>query len=192
MSHARAYRRHDPDNRDEVHIRFLVSRLSSTALQRFDEDVLNSGDVWLAGRWEMHTFTSPPEPRMNASAHGMRHRSLRIEGTMSNEPTPSGEDQSKGDRAESVRRILSDEEAPQDTEQPTGGPADESGEMAPDDVGESITRRGEDVADDDGTEAGREDTGTDGTPADRPTGASTVRDRTGIDPQEPTTGSPPQ
>jgi hypothetical protein len=111
---------------------------------------------------------------------------------MSNEPTPSSEDRSKADRAESVGRMLSGEDAPQDTEEPTGGPADESGEMAPDDVGESITRRGEDVIDDAGTEPGREDTGSDGTPADRPTGASTVRDRTGVDPQEPTTGSPPQ
>jgi hypothetical protein len=111
---------------------------------------------------------------------------------MSNEPTPPSEEQSKEDRAESVRRMLSDEEAPQDTQQPTGGPADESGEMAPDGVGESITRRGEDVVDDDGTEPGRQDTGSDGTPADRPTGASTARDRTGVDPQEPTTGSPPQ
>jgi hypothetical protein len=51
-------------------------------------------------------------------------------------------------------------------------------------VGESIGRRGEDIVKQEGKEPGRVDTGTDGSYADRPTGTSTARDRTGIDPQD--------
>jgi hypothetical protein len=51
-------------------------------------------------------------------------------------------------------------------------------------VGESITDRGEDIADRDGKEAGRQDTGVQGE-SQRPTGTSTARDVTGVDPQEP-------
>lgn len=48
---------------------------------------------------------------------------------------------------------------------------------------ESIGRRAEDIgANED--EAGREDTGTQG-PTNRPTGTSTARDYTSIDPKEP-------
>ena len=50
-------------------------------------------------------------------------------------------------------------------------------------VGESTTRRGEDVADRDDKEPGREDTGEEGE-AQRPTGSSDARDLTGVDPQE--------
>jgi hypothetical protein len=35
-----------------------------------------------------------------------------------------------------------------------------------------------------GKDAGRHDLGGDGSEADRPTGGSTARDRTGVDPQE--------
>lgn len=101
------------------------------------------------------------------------------------------EAESKAERAESVSRMLSGEDAPKDTEQPSGV-EDGSGEPPPDGVGESITRRGENVVDDDGKEAGRFDDGTDGTPADRPTGGSTTRDATGVGAPDPTTDSPPQ
>lgn len=43
------------------------------------------------------------------------------------------------------------------------------------------TRRGEDIKDADGKEPGREDTGTTG--ANRPSGESTARDSTGINPE---------
>jgi hypothetical protein len=56
--------------------------------------------------------------------------------------------------------------------------------MAPEGVGESVGRRGENMTAADGKEAGRHDTGTDGTEADRPTGSSTPRDLTGVDPQD--------
>ncbi len=50
-------------------------------------------------------------------------------------------------------------------------------------VGDSVTRHGEDVAKEE-QEAGRYSTGTDGTPADRPTGESTPRDMTSVDPDD--------
>jgi hypothetical protein len=55
--------------------------------------------------------------------------------------------------------------------------------MAPDDVGESIGRRGEDVAKK-GQEEGRHDTGPDGSPAGRPTGESTQRDVSALNDDE--------
>lgn len=42
--------------------------------------------------------------------------------------------------------------------------------------------KGEDVVKEEGKEPGRQDTGTDGTPANRPTGTSDPRDMTSIDP----------
>ncbi len=51
-------------------------------------------------------------------------------------------------------------------------------------VGESSTRRGEDVTADEGGEEGREDAGTQG-PSQRPVGTSNPTDSTGIDPQGP-------
>ncbi len=54
----------------------------------------------------------------------------------------------------------------------------------PQDVGESMTRSGEDVSDDVGKEAGREDTGEQGATR-RPKGESTPRDSTGVGGQEP-------
>ena len=45
------------------------------------------------------------------------------------------------------------------------------------------TRKGEEVKEDEGTESGREDTGTTG--ADRPAGTRTSRDSTRVNPQDP-------
>jgi hypothetical protein len=76
--------------------------------------------------------------------------------------------------------MLSHEEAPSDT--PAADP--EAPEPAPgaSSVGESTTRRGEDVVEREGKEPGRVDTGREDTPAGRPTGTSTRRDTTGINP----------
>ena len=95
----------------------------------------------------------------------------------------------KEERAEGVSRMLSGEDAPSDTDRPsqTGPTGGGGGEMSPEGVGESVGHRGEDMLAEDGKEAGRQDTGTDGTAADRPTGTSTARDSTGVDPQEPIT-----
>jgi hypothetical protein len=51
-------------------------------------------------------------------------------------------------------------------------------------AGESTTSRGEDITERDGKEAGRQDTGVQGE-TERPTGTSTARDVTGVDPQDP-------
>lgn len=110
---------------------------------------------------------------------------------MTNESDRNGqtEAESKDARSEGVRRMLNSEDAPQEPDQPMGVVTGE-GKEPPEGVGESITRRGEDVVDRDGGEAGRFDTGTDGTPADRPTGGSTARDATGVDPQDPVVDTP--
>jgi hypothetical protein len=55
-------------------------------------------------------------------------------------------------------------------------------------VGESTTRRGEDVGDQE-PEEGREDRGTKGE-SERPYGTSSAAPATGVDPQEPVTDSP--
>jgi hypothetical protein len=90
----------------------------------------------------------------------------------------TGEQESKDARAASVERQLNDDEPPQ--EPPTNEPGGSSPAKGTDDVGKSTARRGEEMVENDGKEAGREDTGTEG-PTDRPTGESTKRDVTGID-----------
>jgi hypothetical protein len=60
--------------------------------------------------------------------------------------------------------------------------------MAPVDVGHSMTRGGEKVTTEEGKEPGRHDSGSDGTKADRPTGGSTPRDMAGINPQNGSAG----
>jgi hypothetical protein len=100
------------------------------------------------------------------------------------------ESESKAKRAESVRRQKTGEDAPEEANPeslvgPTGG---SSGEEPPEGVSESVARRGEDMIEREGKEAGRHDTGTDDSEAGRPTGESTARDRTGVDPQEGTGG----
>lgn len=77
-----------------------------------------------------------------------------------------------------MKRQLDGDAPPiQPPEQASGGSDPAEGT---DDVGESTARRGEDMVDKEGKEAGRIDTGTEG-PTDRPTGESTKRDVTGID-----------
>lgn len=98
---------------------------------------------------------------------------------------------SKADRAESVERMLSDDEAPE-TDTPKTSDSGGGSATAPgaENVGDQDTQRGEDVSAEDGKEAGRHDAGTQG-PTNRPVGTSDARDATSIDPQEPITGSPP-
>ncbi len=95
---------------------------------------------------------------------------------------------SKNAGADSVSRQLTGADAPDDTNRegqtgPTGGMP---GEMSPEGVGESVGHRAEDMIAEDGKEAGRIDTGTQGK-TNRPTGTSTARDSSGVDPQEPVT-----
>jgi hypothetical protein len=96
------------------------------------------------------------------------------------------ESESQANRAESVKRQQTGRDAPTEANPenlvgPTGG---SEGEEPPEGVGESVARRGEDMIKHHGKEAGRHDTGIDDTAAERPTGGSTERDRSGVDPQE--------
>ena len=78
-------------------------------------------------------------------------------------------------------RVVSDEE--REGVGPTGTEAE-----SPLGVGVSMTRRGEDVANQE-DEEGREDTGTKG-PSDRPAGVSDTRASTGVDPHDTDSGGP--
>lgn len=103
----------------------------------------------------------------------------------------TGTEASGDARTESVERQLSETKtgprgatATPPDEQPVR--ADEvTGEEpeSPKGVGESTTRRGEDVRDDEGQEPGRRDAGTKGE-SGRPVGVSDERDSSAVDPQE--------
>ena len=71
-----------------------------------------------------------------------------------------------------------------DTQEAARGRGGHDPDFPPKGVGESIGRRGEDAVRRDGKEPGRYDTGTRGA-SQRPTGRSTGRDSTSVDPQSP-------
>ncbi len=77
-----------------------------------------------------------------------------------------------------------------DTQDEATGAAVQGPDLTGGHVGESTTRRGEDVADEEGKEPGRYDGAPQGE-SQRPTGSSTARDSTGVDPQEPVDDSSP-
>ena len=88
-------------------------------------------------------------------------------------------------RAEDVERALTGQAARREPTQPeSSAVGEQEGKMAPSGVGESVSRSGEDVVKGEGKEAGRQDTGHDGA-AGRPTGTSSARDKSGVDPQDP-------
>lgn len=91
-------------------------------------------------------------------------------------------------RREGVERMLSGREAPQEAHQPGSKEEQADADTAPAGVGESLTRGAEDVAKQE-REAGRVHTGTKGA-TERPTGTSTGRDVTGVDPQGAPAPSP--
>ncbi|CAN5266640.1 hypothetical protein BH20ACT3_BH20ACT3_03950 [soil metagenome] len=88
----------------------------------------------------------------------------------------SSEKASKEERAAGVERTLTDQEPPVNPPPNEPGGSHEVGGAS--EVGESITRSGEDVEAKEGKEAGRSDTGE--TPEGRPTGTSSDRDITGV------------
>lgn len=98
----------------------------------------------------------------------------------------TAEAQSLEARAESVRRQQAGEDAPKEAKPetligPTGG---SPGQEPPKGTGESINRHGEDVVKREGKESGRHDAGIEDSEAGRPTGGSTQRDHTSINPQK--------
>ncbi len=73
-----------------------------------------------------------------------------------------------------------------DTQDASTGPAKQGPDMTGGHVGESTTRRGEDVVTQEGKEPGRYEGAPQGE-SQRPTGGSTARNFTGVDPQDTTT-----
>jgi hypothetical protein len=88
-----------------------------------------------------------------------------------------------------ITRSSGDNVPPPESDRDVSGSADEDEELSPTDtepgsphgVGESIGRRGEEIKESVGKEAGREDLGTEGE-AQRPVGTSDARDKTSVDP----------
>ena len=109
----------------------------------------------------------------------------------SSEPTGTGPTEEEQGTSPGTARAWGSEPPLKEPAQPGSDEPPADAAMAPEWVGESTTRRGEDVVKEEGTEAGREDTGTDARPAERPTGESSPRDSTGVKPPEdPDTAAP--
>jgi hypothetical protein len=70
-----------------------------------------------------------------------------------------------------------------DTQEASRGEAGQDPSFPPEGVGESSTRRGEDVVKEEGNDPGRHDLGTQGE-TQRPVGTSTAEASTGVDPQD--------
>lgn len=110
---------------------------------------------------------------------------------LSGSAVPPYDDRSTGDTevAAGVPRAMGSEEPLEEPKQPGDGPPPAGGETlsdddkAPDNVGESVNRRGEDQADKEGKEPGREEHGTE-PDTGRPAGGSTPRDQTSINPHD--------
>jgi len=77
-----------------------------------------------------------------------------------------------------------------DTQDEATGEAIQGPDLSGGNVGQSSTRRGEDVSAEEGKEPGRYDGAAQGE-SQRPTGSSTARDSTGVDPQEPVDADSP-
>ncbi|WP_427007884.1 hypothetical protein [Pseudarthrobacter sp. H2] len=109
-----------------------------------------------------------------------------------NPSNPSNSTQPDNETAPGTARAWGSEPPVKEPAQPGSDETPEDAAMAPEGVGESTTRRGEDVIKGEGKEPGREDTGTHPTPADRPTGESSPRDATGVKPPEDPDSAAPQ
>lgn len=106
-------------------------------------------------------------------------------------PTNPSNDSDAAGTAPGTARAFGSESPLKEPAQPGSDETPEDAAMAPDGVGESTTRRGEDVVKEEGKEPGREETGTDATPAGRPAGESSPRDSTGVKtPEDPDTAAP--
>jgi hypothetical protein len=87
------------------------------------------------------------------------------------------------DDHEGTARAFGSEEPAADPDRPESAEApneQSTADLPPAGTGVSATRRGEDVIKEEGKEPGRIDTGTDDSPAQRPTGESTSRDQSGV------------
>ena len=120
-----------------------------------------------------------------------------------NQPDPAGEEAGTGaargtekgaaeGTAPGTARAFGSEPPLKEPAQPGADETPEDAAHAPADVGVSTTRRGEDVIKEEGTEPGREHTGTDDSPAGRPAGESSARDATAVKTPEHPDGAAPQ
>lgn len=102
-----------------------------------------------------------------------------VDTTGSAVPPYDDRNEGRNARSEGPERALSGQDAPQEPTQPEGSAPDRGPEMAPEGVGESINRRGEDVVKQEGKEAGRSEEGTQGE-SDRSKGSADNRDISGV------------
>lgn len=110
---------------------------------------------------------------------------------MSPTNSPDAKDPVEG-TAPGTARAFGSEPPLKEPAQPGSDETPEDAARAPEGVGESTTRRGEDVVKQEGLEPGRGETGTDATPAGRPAGGSSPRDSTGVEPPEDRDSAAPQ
>ena len=113
-------------------------------------------------------------------------------GTGGAEPGNTGPGGGEPGTSPGTARAWGSEPPRKEPAQPGADETPEDAAMAPEGVGESINRRGEDVIKEEGKETGREGTGTDAGPAERPTGESSPRDATGVQPPEDADSAAPQ
>ncbi|MFE4543281.1 hypothetical protein [Arthrobacter sp. NPDC056727] len=117
-----------------------------------------------------------------------------------NQPDPAGQEKGSAPgtapdqgTAPGTARAFGSEPPLKEPAQPGADETPEDAAQAPAGVGESINRRGEDVVKEEGSEAGREHTGSDESPAGRPTGESSARDATAVkSPEHPDDSAAPQ
>lgn len=107
-------------------------------------------------------------------------------------PPYEGRTTGRDEPAEGTARAWGSEPPAKEPAHPGSDETPADAEMAPAGVGESTTRRGEDVVKQEGKEAGREETGTHEAPSDRPTGTSEPRDSTALKPPEDNGEAAPQ
>jgi len=100
-------------------------------------------------------------------------------------PPYDGRNRGRNERSEGPERMLSGGDPPKETGAQPESPVlrCDDARRAPEGVGESMTRGGATVSADDAKEAASVDIGSDGSQGDRPTGASTPSDVTGVHPK---------
>lgn len=97
-------------------------------------------------------------------------------------PPYDGRTEGSGER-DGTARAMGSKPPLHEPPQPGSDATHSTADLPPAGVGESTTRRGEDVAKKDGKEAGRKDTESDEGQSGRPAGESDERDRSSIDPK---------
>jgi hypothetical protein len=124
-------------------------------------------------------------------ARAPNHHNQNEEDTMS-ATDPSNESDAAEGTAPGTARAFGSEPPLKEPAQPGSDQTPEDAAMAPEGVGESTTRRGEDLVKEEGTEPGREEASTDATPAGRPAGGTSPRHATGVNPPDDQDAAAPQ